>query len=108
MGKLWIEAYPVPNKEAITIAKVLLERFIPQHGCPRVIISDRGTKYVNAAIDLWSTKMKIKHSITMPYHPVSNGKLERCHRFQNDILTKGVQDKMHSEWEDVYLLHYLP
>ena len=52
----WIEAYPVPNKEAIT--KVLLERFIPQHGCPRVMISDRGTEYVNyAAIDLLSTKM---------------------------------------------------
>ena len=39
----WLEAYPVPNKEANTIAKVLLERFIPQHCCPRLIISDRGT-----------------------------------------------------------------
>ena len=97
----WIEAYPVPNKEAITIAKVLLERFIPQHGCPRVMISDRGTEYVNAAIDLLSTKMKIKRSITTPYHPASNGKTERCHRFLNDILAKGVQDRMHSEWEDV-------
>ena len=35
----WLEAYPVQNKEANTIAKVLLERFIPQHGCPRLIIS---------------------------------------------------------------------
>ena len=28
-------------------------------------------------------------------------KNERCHRFLNDILAKGVQDKLHSEWEDV-------
>ena len=56
----WLEAYPVQNKEANTIAKALLERFIPQHGCPRLIISDRGTEYVNEAIDLLSTKMKIK------------------------------------------------
>ena len=97
----WLEAYPVQNKEANTIAKVLLERFIPQHGCPRLIISDRGTEYVNEAIDLLSTKMKIKRNITTPYHPAGNGKTERCHRFLNDILAKGVQDKLHSEWEDV-------
>ena len=97
----WLEAYPVQNKEADTIAKVLLEIFIPQHGCPRLIISDRGTEYVNEAIDLLSTKMKIKRNITIPYHPAGNGKTERCHRFLNDLLAKGVQDKLHSEWEDV-------
>ena len=97
----WVEAYPVPNKEANTIAKVLMERFIPQHSCPRQMISDRGSEYVNAAIDLLSTKMKIKRSITTPYHPAGNGKTERCHRFLNDILAKGVQGKLHSEWEDV-------
>ena len=97
----WLEAYPVQNKEANTIAKVLLERFIPQHGCPRLIISDRGTEYVNEAIDLLSTKMNIKRNITTPYHPAGNGKTERCHRFLNNILAKGVQDKLHSEWEDV-------
>ena len=59
----WLEAYPVQNKEANTIAKVLLERCIPQHGCPRLIISDRGTEYVNEAIDLLSTKIKIKRNI---------------------------------------------
>ena len=97
----WLEAYPVQHKEANTIAKVLLERFIPQHGCPRLINSDRGTEYVNEAIDLLSTKMKIKRNITTPYHPAGNGMTERCRRFLNDILAKGVQDKLHSEWEDV-------
>ena len=31
----WIEAHTVPNKEDNTITKELLERIIPQHGCPR-------------------------------------------------------------------------
>ena len=52
----WVEAYPIPDKEAITIAEVLLERFIPQHGCPRVLISDRGAEYVNTIIDELSTR----------------------------------------------------
>ena len=97
----WVEAYPVVNKEAATIAKVIMERFIPQHGCPNVLISDRGTEYVNSAIDLLSTQMKIKRKVTTPYHPSGNGKTERCHRFLNDILAKGLQDRSHDEWEDL-------
>ena len=97
----WVEAYPVVNKEAATIAKVIMERFIPQHGCPRVLISDRGTEYVNSAIDLLSTQLKIKRKVTTPYHPSGNGKTERCHRFLNDILAKGLQDRSHDEWEDI-------
>ena len=97
----WVEAYPVPNKEADTIAKVLLERFIPQHGCPRALISDRGSEYVNNAIDLLSTKMKINRRIGSAYHPEFNGRTERCHRFLNDIIAKGLQNKDHSEWEEV-------
>ena len=96
----WVEAYPVPNKEANTIAKVLLERFIPQHGCPNKIVSDRGTEYVNTAIDLLCTELHIKRSITTPYHPAANGKTERCHRFLNDIIAKSVQHRTHSEWEE--------
>ena len=97
----WVEAYPVPNKEAETIAKTLLSKFIPRHGCPRILISDRGMEYTAAIIDELSTIMKIKRNITAPYHPASNGKTERCHRFLNDILAKGLQGKSHDEWEDV-------
>ena len=97
----WVEAYPVPNKEAETIAKTLLGKFIPRHGCPRILISDRGLEYTAASIDELSTIMKIKRNITAPYHPASNGKTERCHRFLNDILAKGLQGKSHDEWEDV-------
>ena len=97
----WVEAYPVPNKEAVTIAKVILEHFVPQHGCPRVLVSDRGTEYVNGAIDYLSTTMKIKRNVTTPYHPAGNGKTERCHRFLNDIIAKGIQDRLHTEWEDM-------
>jgi len=95
----WPEAYPVPNKEAETIAKVILEQFIPRYGCPGKLISDRGTEYVNRAIDLLSTSMKIKRKVTTPYHPAGNGKTERSHRFLNDIIAKGLQGRMHDEWE---------
>ena len=46
--------------------------------------------------------MKIKRNITIPSHPAGNCKTERCHSFLiNDILAKGVKDKLPSEWDDV-------
>ena len=45
--------------------------------------------------------MKIKRHITSPHAPSSNGKTERCHRFLNDIIAKGLQGKPHDEWEEM-------
>ena len=97
----WIEAFPVPNKEAKTIARIILEQFIPRHACPKYMVSDRGSEYVNSAIDLLSTEMRIKRQTTTPYHPQANGKTERSHRVLNDIIAKGLQGKSHDDWEDV-------
>ena len=97
----WPEAYPIPNKESDTIAKVIMEQFIPRYGCPRRLVSDRGTEYVNSAIDLLSTSMKIKRKVTTPYHPQGNSRTERFHRFLNDIIAKGLQGRMHDEWEQI-------
>ena len=52
----WPEAYPVPNKNANTIAEVILERFIPRHSCPERLLSDRGTEFCNDVISILSKK----------------------------------------------------
>ena len=97
----WIEAYPVPNKEADTIASVILEQFIPRHGCMDYLVSDNGSEFRNQAIDLVSNYMRINRNLSSPYHPEGNGRTERSHRFLNDIISKGVQGRLHSEWEQM-------
>ena len=84
----WPEAYAIPNKSANTVARILLEDFIPRHGCPRLLLSDRGTEFLNHVIELLTDKFKIGHIKTSPYHPQTNGKTERFHRFLNDTLAK--------------------
>ena len=81
-------AIPVKDKTAITMASVLAEEIIPTHSCPRTIISDKGTEYCNTVIDHLSVKMGINHITTSPYHPQSNGKAERFHRYMVDSLAK--------------------
>ena len=97
----WPEAYATKDKSAETIASVLVEHILPRHSCPRVLISDRGTEFVNGVIELLLKKMKVCHLRTSPYHPQTNGKTERFHRFMNDVLAKYVQQD-HHVW-DTYI-----
>lgn len=41
----WPEAFATTNQEAITIAKLLVERIVPVHGIPRKLLSDRGANF---------------------------------------------------------------
>jgi len=38
----WAEAFPVPNKEAGTVARVIVEQVICRYGVPIAILTDRG------------------------------------------------------------------
>ena len=94
----WPEVYPARDKSAETVAKIILEKIIPRHSCPRVILSDNGTEYVNAINELLFKRLKISHIRCSVYHPAGNGKIERFHRFMNDVISKyAYQDQ--TKWE---------
>ena len=97
----WPEAFPMKDKSTLSVARLLLNEIIPRHGCPRVMISDRGTEFVSAVVSLLNEKMRISHVKTSPYHPQSNGKTERFHRYMNDALAKYSRNSPF-EW-DLYL-----
>lgn len=97
----WPELYAVPNKTAETVATLLMEKFIPRHGCPKYILSDNGTEFCNSVIELITKKMKISHLRTSPYHAQTNGRTERFHRYLNDVLAKYI-DGDYRNW-DTYL-----
>ena len=88
----WPEAWPIPDKSAETIARLLLEDFIPRHGCPRLVISDQGTEYCNALLDTVHKELGISRIHTSSYHPQSNGKTEIFHRCMNDMIRKNISE----------------
>ena len=96
----WPEAYAIPDKSANTIAQLLLNEFIPRHGCPRLIISDQGTEYCNALLDTVSKELGISRIHTSSYHPQSNGKTERFHRCLNEMIQKQV-DEDQTKWDEI-------
>eukprot|EP00253_Pinus_taeda_P025684 PITA_25684 len=47
----WIEAQPVKDCTTVTAAKFLFEHVLTQFGCPRILMCDRGTHFLNEAIN---------------------------------------------------------
>ena len=78
-------AYPICNKEAGTVARVLICEHFSVFGLPNQIHSDNGAEFVNKLwIELLS-ELKILHTKTPPYNPSLNI-IERWHRTIVSIL----------------------
>jgi len=97
----WVECYPMPDKRAETVARLLLTEFIPRHGCMKVLVSDRGTEFCNQVIECLTTEMNIFHAKTAPFHPQSNSKIEVFHKTLNNVIAKSLKGDQR-EW-DTYI-----
>ena len=90
-------AYPICNKEAGTVAIVLIHERFSVFGLPNQIRSDNGAKFVNKLwVELFSV-LKILHTKTPPYNPSSNI-VERWHRTIVSIL-RTMGREMQNEWD---------
>ena len=84
----WPEARAIPDKKASTVATFIYEDVICRHGCPKELQSDNGTEFVNRIIQQLTEHYKIKHKFSAPYHPQTNGIVERFNRTLCTILQK--------------------
>ena len=70
--------------------------FVRQHdhsfGCPKVLVSDRGSHFVNELIAELTTHFKIDHRFSAPYHPQTNGQTEQTNQTLCRILRKTVDN----------------
>ena len=59
-----------------TIAK--LRTIFPTHGLPEQLVSNSGTGFISAEFKQFIEQYGIKHIMTSPYHPSSNGLADRA------------------------------
>ena len=93
----WPEIFPVQDKTAETVARVILEELIPRHSCPLTILSDNGREFCNQIVDHICKVLKIYRIRTSAYHPAGNGATERFHRVWNDMVSKELE--VGDEWD---------
>ena len=73
----WPEARAISEDTAEKVAEFIYEQIICQHGCPQIILSDRETHFNNNLIKKLLEKFSINHLLSTPYHPQTNGLVER-------------------------------
>src|SRR6266498_3043869 len=89
----WPEAKAVKEATAKEVSIFLLEEIICRHGCPKRILSDRGSHFNNEMIRELTEKFKVKHGFSSPYHPKTNGLVERFNKTLCESLAKLKEDK---------------
>jgi len=97
----WPEAKAMPNAKASSAANFFYEEIVCRHGCPKVLLTDRGTHFVNELLDSLCKKLGVKHILSSAYHPQTNGLVERFNRTLCEALAKYANTKK-NDW-DLYI-----
>ena len=94
----YTEAYPLPNQEATTVARQLVDEFFLRFAPPERLHSDQGRNFESAVIVEACKLLGIDKSRTTPYHPQSDGLVERFNRTLLNMLSTAVNDQPF-QWE---------
>ena len=94
----WAEAKAVKTDTAVHAATFMYENIISRFGCPKILVSDRGSHFLNELFEEMTTKFRINHRKTTPYHPQTNGQTERVNGILVSILRKTVLDSKR-DWD---------
>jgi hypothetical protein len=69
----WLEAIPVKNMGAATIADALVAGWVSRFGVPAVITSDRGTQFTLAVWEALCKWLNIQHITSMAFPHAAMG-----------------------------------
>ena len=73
----WMDIYSMSDIKTVTLIDALHTSFAT-HGLLYIIVSDNGPWFTSKGFKNFIHKNGIKHITTAPYHPSSNGAVERA------------------------------
>ena len=87
------DAIPLRDISAETVADGILEVW-SRTGVPKEVFTDQGSQFTSKLMAQLCTKLKVKQVRTSPYHPQSNGALERFHGTLVPMVKKCMSDSL--------------
>ncbi|RXN04057.1 gypsy retrotransposon integrase 1-like protein [Labeo rohita] len=93
----WPEAYPLKSKSAADVTECIID-FFYKFGALKRLLTDQGREFVNKVNYSVCEKLGIMRSLCSPYHPQTNGLVEKLNGTIQRSLTKMVGEKP-SSWD---------
>ncbi len=94
----WVVAIPLPSQTAQVTAEALYEHYICIYGIPIRILSDQGTHFNNQLMSAFTKVLGCQHIKSTPYHPQTNGAIERFNSTFERQLAK-LTDQEVNDWD---------
>jgi hypothetical protein len=95
----FLVAIPIPRQDAETVAKEFVKHSILKLGTPEKILTDQGSNFLSEVFKNTCKVLRIKKLQTTPFHPESNGSLERSHRVLKEYLRHYIKEDQ-SNWDE--------
>ena len=96
----WTEAFPLPDKTAQSVADAFFNQVVCRFGMPSVIHSDQGREFENRIMQELCLLGGAHKTRTTPYHPESDGMVERFNRTLLMMLAM-FASKNRDDWDDL-------
>ena len=83
----YLKVFPLKSKQASGIVSKL-DSYVADLGTPEAILLDNALEFTGSELRNWADRMGSVLLYTTPYHPESNGAIERMHRTLKGVLAQ--------------------
>ena len=97
-GTRYPEAVPLRSTDSASVATALMGIFT-RLGVPKEVLTDQGSNFLSSLMEELYRMLGTRHLKTSPYHPQTNGAVERFHGTLKHMLRKTTTDKR--DWDTV-------
>ena len=102
----WMEAYPMAIMKAGAVAGILVHHFVSHFGVPDILHTDQGRNFESTLLKEVCKLLGIVKTRNTPYHPQSDGLVERFNRTLLNLLSLAASEN-EQEW-DLHLPMVMP
>jgi transposase InsO family protein len=84
----WVEEGEVKDCSETTSVHFIFVDIITRFGCPKILMSDQGTHFINNIVEALTEEFEVHHQKSTPYHPQENGTVEEFNKIVETTLMK--------------------
>lgn len=96
----WTVARAVRSFNSDETIRFTKEEIVTTFGTPKEIITDQGVNFTSDAFEQYLARIGVMHKRSSPYHPQTNGAVERVNRTLSEMLKKYSLEKGQRFWDE--------